>query len=173
MENKVMKALLERRSCRKFKADPVPDGLLDQITSAGLNAASGRNRQPVIIIQIRNKAIRDMLSKLNAGIMGTDGDPFYGAPVVYAVLADKSAPTYMYDGALVIGNMLTAAEGLGLGACWIHRAKQEFEQPEGKAILKTLGIEGDYEGIGHCVVGYCDDAPKELPRKPGRLYKLD
>lgn len=173
MENKVMKALLERRSCRKFKADPVPDGLLDQITAAGLNAASGRNRQPVIIIQIRNKAMRDMLSKLNAGIMGADGDPFYGAPVVYAVLADRSAPTYMYDGALVIGNMLTAAEGLGLGACWIHRAKQEFEQPEGKAILKTLGIEGDYEGIGHCVVGYRDDVPKELPRKPGRLFKLD
>ena len=173
MENMAMKALLERRSCRKFKPDAVPDGLLDQISAAGLNAASGRNRQPAIIIQIRNKAIRDTLSKLNAGIMGVESDPFYGAPVVYVVLADKSAPTYMYDGALVSGNMLTAAEALGLGACWIHRAKQEFEQPEGKAILKALGIEGDYEGIGHCVVGYRDDAPADLPRKPGRLYKLD
>lgn len=173
MENLTMKALLERRSCRKYKPDPVPDGLLDQITAAGLNAASGRNRQPVIIIQIRNKALRDMLSKLNADIMGTDSDPFYGAPVVYVVLADKSAPTYLYDGALAIGNMLTAAEGLGLGACWIHRAKQEFEQPEGKAILERLGIEGDYEGIGHCIVGYRDDTPQTLPRKPGRLFKID
>jgi nitroreductase len=173
MENQVMKALLERRSCRKYKSDPVPDGLLDQITAAGLNAASGRGRQSAIIIQVTNKTLRDQLSKLNGEIMGTTSDPFYGAPAVLIVLADKNVPTYLYDGSLVIGNMLTAAESLGLGACWIHRAKQEFEQPEGKAILKRLGIEGDYEGIGHCIVGYRDDDPKDIPRNPGRLFKID
>ena len=93
--------------------------------------------------------------------MGTTGDPFYGAPVVLVVLADKSRPTYLYDGSLVMGNLMLAAHSLGLGSCWIHRAKETFEREEGKAILKELGIEGDYEGIGNCVIGYAKEPAKE------------
>ena len=103
--------------------------------------------------------------------MGIDSDPFYGAPVVLIVLANKSVPTYVYDGSLVMGNLMLAAHALGVGSCWIHRAKQEFERPEGKEILKSLGIEGDYEGIGHCILGYPKgEYPKAAPRKKDWVY---
>ena len=108
---------------------------------------------------------------MNAEIMGSKTDPFYGAPVVLVVLADKNKPTHVYDGSLVMGNLMLAAADLGLGSCWIHRAKEEFESEEGKGILKTLGIAGDYEGIGHCVLGYAATAsaePKE--RKASYIY---
>ena len=106
-----------------------------------------------------------------AEIMGVDSDPFYGAPVVLIVLADKARPTYVYDGSLVMGNLMLAAHAEGIGSCWIHRAKEEFESAEGKAFLKSLGIEGDYEGIGHCVLGYTDgEEPKAMPRKENYVY---
>ena len=106
--------------------------------------------------------------------MGTDSDPFYGAPAVLIVLADKSAPTYLYDGSLVMGNLMLAAHSLGIGSCWIHRAKDEFDGPEGKELLKELGIEGDYEGIGHCVLGYVNgEYPETKARKENRVYSID
>ena len=138
-----------RRSIRKFKPDMLPRQIIDQIIEAGTYAASGMNRQTPIIIAVTNKEMRDRLSKMNANIMGSEGDPFYGAPVVLIVLASKERYTYIYDGSLVMGNLMLAAHELGIGSCWIHRAKEEFESEEGKAILKELGIEGDYEGIGH------------------------
>ena len=108
---------------------------------------------------------------MNAKIMGVNSDPFYGAPVVLIVLADKNRPTYVYDGSLVMGNLMLEAEAQGVGSCWIHRAKEEFESEEGKEILKSLGIEGDYEGIGHCVLGYADGTvPKAAPRKDSYVY---
>ena len=145
-----------RRSVRKFKSDMLPKEIIKKIVEAGTYAASGMNRQPGLIVAVTNKKLRDKLSKMNADIMGANTDPFYGAPVVLIVLADKSAQTYLYDGSLVMGNLMLAAHELGIGSCWIHRAKEEFESEEGKAILKELGIEGDYEGIGHCVLGYTD-----------------
>ena len=164
--NEVIKAMIERRSIRKFKPDMVPQDIIDQIIEAGTYAATGMNKQAPIIISVTNKALRDELSKVNAQIMGRDVDPFYGAPVVLIVLADKNAaPTYVYDGSLVMGNLMLAAHSLGIGSCWIHRAKQEFEMPEYKKLLKDLGIEGDYEGIGHCILGYADC---ELPAPPAR-----
>ena len=116
-----------------------------------------------------DRAVRDRLSKMNADVLGSASDPFYGAPVVLVVLADRSRPTYMYDGALVMGNLLNAAHALGLGSCWIHRAKEVFASPEGQELLKQWGIEGDYEGIGHCVLGYPLDSrePVAAPRKAG------
>ena len=118
--------------------------------------------------------MRDKLSKLNAKIFGNpDIDPFYGAPVVVIVLADKKYPTYVYDGSLVMGNLMLAAHALGVASCWIHRAKEEFELPEGREILKQLGIEGDYEGIGHCILGYADTPePQAAPRKENRVYYI-
>ncbi len=170
-----MENMLTRSSVKKYKSDPVPKDLMDKIIEAGLAAPSGLNKQAPIIVAVTNKQVRDELSKLNAG---KDpffrSDPFYNAPCVLVVLADKSVPTYLYDGSLVMENMLLAAHALGLGACWIHRARETFDQPEGKALLQKLGIEGEYEGIGNCIVGYPEgDVPKVKPRKENRVYYVD
>ena len=145
---------------------------MDQIIEAGLYAPSGRNKQAPIILAVTNKEIRDKLSEINSlKDPYFRADPFYNAPCVLVVLADKSVPTYVYDGSLVMENMLLAAHSLGLGACWIHRAKETFELEEGKALLKELGIEGEYEGIGNCVVGYPEIIPTESkPRRENRVY---
>ena len=106
--------------------------------------------------------------------MGTDMEPFYGAPVILIVLADKTIPTYKYDGSLVMGNLMNAAESLGLGSIWIHRAKEEFELPEYQELLKELGVDGEWEGIGHCAVGYVDgEIPKAAKRKDDRVFWVD
>lgn len=172
--NETLELMQTRRSVRDFKPDMVPEDILDKIIEAGLWAASGRNRQSPIIIKVTDKSVRDRLSRLNAEIMGTDSDPFYGAPAVLIVLADKNAPTYLYDGSLVMGNLMLAAHSLGIGSCWIHRAKEEFDGPVGKKLLKELGIEGDYEGIGHCVLGYVNgEYPETKARKENRVYSID
>ena len=164
--NEVIKNIKTRHSVRKFKYDPVEKSLIAEITDAGLYAASGMNRQSPIIIAVTNRELRDRLMKMNAAVMGRDGtDPFYGAPVILVVLAKKDAPTHVYDGSLVLGNMMLAAHSLGLSTCWIHRAKEEFESEEGKALLNKWGIEGDYAGIGHCILGYAAEGG-EAPAKP-------
>ena len=169
--NDVLETIKSRRSIRKYKSDMVPQDKLEKIIEAGTYAATGMGKQSPIIVAVTNKELRDKLSAMNAKIMGTNTDPFYGAPVVLIVLADKSRPTYLYDGSLVMGNLMVEAEAQGIGSCWIHRAKEEFESEEGKEILKSLGIEGDYEGIGHCVLGYADGpAPKAAPRKDSYVY---
>ena len=141
-----------------------------KVADAGIYAASGMNRQSSIVIAVTNREIRDRLSRVNAEIMGTDSDPFYGAPAVLIVLADKAVPTHVYDGSLVMGSLMQAAHDLGLGSCWIHRAKEEFEMPEWREWLSSLGIKGDYEGIGHCILGYPEgEDPKPAPRRDGRV----
>ncbi len=172
--NDIVTLMQTRRSIRKFKSDMIPKDVLDQIVAAGTYAPTGLNKQSPIILAVTNKEVRDRLSKLNAEISGTKSDPFYGAPVVLIVLADKNCPTHVYDGTLVMGNLMLAAHSLGVGSCWIHRAKEEFERPEGLAILKSLGIEGEYEGIGHCILGYVDgEYPKTLARKENWAYYID
>ena len=170
--NETMQTMLSRKSVKSYKSDPVPQELLDQIIQAGLYAPSGRNKQAAIILAVTNKEVRDKLSKINAlKDPYFRADPFYNAPCVLVVLADKSVPTYVYDGSLVMENLMLAAHSLGLGACWIHRAKETFELEEGKALLKELGIEGDYEGIGNCVIGYPEIVPTESkPRRENRVY---
>lgn len=169
--SEVINNMKTRRSIRKYKPDMIPEDVLNRIIEAGTYAATGMSKQSPIIIAVTNKEIRDKFSKMNAEIMGVDSDPFYGAPVVLIVLADKARPTYVYDGSLVMGNLMLAAHAEGIGSCWIHRAKEEFESAEGKAFLKSLGIEGDYEGIGHCVLGYTDgEEPKAMPRKENYVY---
>ncbi len=171
--NETLKVLEERRSCRKFKPDMITEEELNAVIRAGTYAPTGMGKQSPIIIAITNKELRDELAKVNAQIIGWDIDPFYGAPVVLIVLADKSSKTYKEDGSLVIGNMLNAAESLGLGSIWIHRAKEEFEMDFGKNILKKLGIEGDYEGIGHCALGYQEGEKLQAkPRKDNYVYYI-
>ncbi len=172
--NDFLNLIETRRSVKRFKSDPVPRELLEQIVEAGMWAPTGRNAQAPIILAVTDKETRDMLSRWNASILGSSGDPFYGAPAVLVVLAKKDVNTHVYDGSLVMGNLMLSAHALGLGSCWIHRAKEEFETEEGKALLKSLGIEGEYEGIGHCVVGYPDGdwtAPK--PRKENWAYWVE
>lgn len=161
-----------RRSIRRFKSDPVPQDIIDKIIEAGVYAPSARGMQSPIIVSVTDKTTRDKLSAVNAQICGKpDSDPFYGAPAVLIVLADKSVANGVYDGSLVMGNLMLAAHELGIGSCWIHRAKEEFEMPEWKAWLKTIGVQGEYVGIGHCVLGYADcNLPSPPPRKPNRVY---
>ncbi|MCR5564302.1 MAG: nitroreductase [Gammaproteobacteria bacterium] len=176
MDNEVLKVIKERRSIRKFIKDKMPsENQIKSIVEAGLYAPSGRGTQCPIILAITNKEIRDKLSKLNAEIAGMapNSDPFYGAPVVLIVLVDKMYPLRVYDGSLVMQNLMLAAQSLGLGSIWIHRAKQEFERPEGIDLLKELGLEGEYEGIGHCCIGYIDGpVPEAAPRKANRVIYI-
>ena len=171
--NSIIKAMEERRSIRKFKPEMPPMAQIEQIVEAGLYAANARGKQATITVAITNKALRDKLAQANCRIGGWDAgfDPFYGAPVILAVLADKNWPIRVYDGSLVLGNMMLAAHSLGLGSIWIHRAKEEFELPEYKQLLKELGVEGEWEGIGHCAVGYIDgEPPKPAPHWDGRFF---
>lgn len=169
--NEVIRALRERRSVRAYTDEMPTHEQIEQVVDAGLWAASGMGRQDPIIVAVTDRALRDRLSAMNAQIMDKPGtDPFYGAPVVLVVLAPRDVPTHFYDGSLVMGNLMLAAHALGLGSCWIHRAREEFDTPEGRAILAELGVEGDYEGIGHCVLGYPAQEPKAKPRNDGRVF---
>ncbi len=173
--NEVLKSLYERRSIRKFKPDMPEKEKIEAILKAGLYAPSGMGEQQTIMVAVTDKETRDKLSECNRAIGGWEEgfDPFYGAPAVIVVLANKEWPTHLYDGALVMGNLLNAAYAAGLGATWIHRAKEEFEMPEWKECLKALGVEGEWEGIGHCILGYPDEEPEAVPRKEGRIYCVE
>lgn len=164
--NTTINDLKTRRSIRGYKPDAMPaQELIEQVIEAGTYAPSGMGMQSPRIVAVTNKAVRDRLSALNAAALGTNSDPFYGAPAVLVVLADRNRPTYLYDGSLVMGNLMNAAHSVGLGSCWIHRAKEVFDSPQGKELLARWGVEGDYEGIGHCVLGY-PASDKELLVKP-------
>lgn len=167
--NSVIETLVTRTSCRSYTAEMPTREEIETICMAGSHAPTGMNTQCPIIIAVTNKALRDRMSRLNAQVMGTDTDPFYGAPVVLVVLADKTkGVTPVEDGSLVLGNMMNAAHALGLGSCWINRAREVFAMDEGKAILKELGIEGDYIGVGNCIVGHrATPAAAPRPRKEG------
>lgn len=171
----VLEKMKTRRSIRQYKEDPVPDNILDEIIEAGLYAASGRGSQNTIILKITNKELRDEISKMNCSIGGWEEgfDPFYGAPDMLIVLAKKDCATGIYDGSLVMGNLMLAAHELGIGSCWIHRAKEEFETDWGKKLLQSLGIEEEYVGIGHCALGYAKgDYPATPARKENRVFTV-
>lgn len=171
--NDTLKVLETRRSCRNFKPDMVKEEDLKAILRAGTYSATGMGKQSPIIIAVTDKKMRDEISEENRKIGGWDAgfDPFYGAPVILIVLARKDVATHVYDGALVMGNLMNAAESLGVASIWIHRAKEEFESDFGKGILAKLGIGDEYEGIGHCALGYAAEPPKApAPRKDNYVY---
>ena len=165
MTNETLQVLKERRSIRKFRPEQIKPEELDVILEAGTWAPTGMGRQSPVIVCIQNKADRDTLSKMNAAAMGGNGDPFYGAPCVAVVLVDKTIPTCVEDGSLVMGNMLNAAESVGLSACWIHRAKEMFETAEGQALLKKWGVPNaeNLRGVGNCILGYAAEGGKKAP----------
>ena len=170
--NEAMNNLLTRRSIRRYKNTQVPDDLLDQVLEAGLYAPTGMNTQNIVMVAVRDQETRDLMSKLNAAVMGSDRDPFYGAPYVIVVLGYADGYPVVENGSLVLGNLMNAAHAVGLGSCWIHRAKQVFESPEGKALLRRWGLSEDLVGVGNCILGYADEDPAPKPRKEGRIVKI-
>ncbi len=176
MTNEVLKAIKERRSIRSFSDRMPGKELIDQIIEAGLQAPSAKDQQKAIILAVTNSELKEKLRKDNARIAGhPEGhDPFYGAPVILIVLGASDWPNGRYDGSLVMGNMMLAAHSLGLGSIWINRAREEFEMPEYRQLLKDLGIEGEWEGVGHCAIGYIEGAvPAAHAIRPGRVYHID
>jgi len=172
MEN-FLDVILSRRSTKSFLKDKYPDmKLIEKIIEAGKHSPTGMNKQSPVIICVTDKKIRDELSKNNALVRGVDSDPYYGAPVILSVVAKKEVHTYVYDGSIVMQNMMLAAHSLGLGSCWIHRAKQVFETKKWQDFLASLGLEGEYEGIGNLALGYPTDEykPKEKVLKKDWVY---
>ena len=172
--NETLKTLKERRSCRKYSPRQVEAEALDAILEAGTYAPTGMNRQAPVIVAVQDKETRDKIAKMNAAVMGTDTDPFYGAPTVVVVLADPNVRTYLYDGSLVMGNLMNAAHAVGVDSCYIFRAKEVFATEEGKAMLRSWGIPDYYEGIGNCILGYrAEGGVKEAaPRKENYIVKV-
>lgn len=171
--NETINTLLNRRSIRKYKPEQIKDEELNVVLEAGKYAPSAMNQQSSLFIVIQNKELREKISKMNAVVMGTNSDPYYGAPTIILVLADKSKAAPIEDASLALGNMYNAAFSIGLGSCWIHRTKQMFESEQGKALLKEWGIEGDYIGVGSCTLGYPDcPQPKAAPRKDNYVVML-
>ncbi len=171
--NEALQNLKTRRSVRSYKPEQIDSKLLDQVLEAGIYAPTASGRQSPIIIVVQDPATVKQLSRMNAAVMGADSDPFYGAPTVLVVMADKARATYRLDGAAVLTNLVNAAHAVGLGSCWIHRAKEEFETEEGKALLKKWGIGPNYEGVGHCVLGYAASEPGEpAPRKKDYIVRV-
>ncbi len=164
--------LKNRRSIRRYKARQVSEELLDAVLDAGLYAASGMNTQNTVMVAVRDKETRDQLSRMNAEVMGSQSDPFYGAPCVIVVLVDPERYTCVEDGSLVLGNLMQAAYEAGLGSCWIHRAQQMFDSEEGKALLRKWGLPENLRGVGNCILGYPDEDPAPKPRKEGRIVKV-
>ncbi len=164
--------ILTRRSVRSYTQEQVTDAQLNAVLEAGLYAPTAKNNQKPIMVAVRDKETRDLLSKMNAAVMGVDTDPFYGAPCVIVVLADPAMGTWIDDGSLVLGNLLNAAHALGLGSCWINRARECFDLPEGKELLKKWGIPESYRGVGNCILGYAAETPAPKPRLDGRIIKV-
>lgn len=171
--NEAYQNLLNRFSTKKYTDQPVSDEILDAILEAGLYAPTGKNNQKAIMVAVRDKATRDQLSRMNAEIMGAQLDPFYGAPCVVVVLSDPTRNTWVEDGSLVMGNLMNAATALGLGSCWIHRAREMFDSPEGKELLEKWGLPTTLRGIGNCVLGYSAGEPIKKPRAENRIFKVD
>lgn len=164
--NETLKVLETRRSIRSYTDEQIPEEILGQILRAGTFAPTGMGKQSPVMVVVRDKETVKKLSKLNAAVMGTDSDPFYGAPMVVVVLADKERPTYVEDGSLVMGNLMNAAASLGVGSCWIHRAREVFAGEEGKKMLKEWGLDPEkYIGIGNCILGYAAAPVEAKPRK--------
>ena len=172
--NETLKTLKERRSCRKYLEKQVEPAALDAILEAGTYAPTGMNRQAPVIVAVQDKETRDKIAKMNAAVMGMDNDPFYGAPTVLVVLSDPNVRTYVYDGALVMGNLMNAAHAVGVDSCYIFRAKEVFATEEGKAMLRQWGIPDYYEGVGNCILGYRDEGGvKEVaPRKENYIIRV-
>lgn len=173
MTNETLDTIRSRRSCRSYLPTQITEEELSAVLEAGTYAASAMGRQSARILVVQDPADRALLTRMNAAVMGTDSDPMYGAPTILVVLADVNARNAVQDGSLVMGNLMLAAASLGLGSCWINRAREMFDTPEGKALLRRWGVEGDWIGVGNCILGYPAADPKPAaPRKPDYILRV-
>lgn len=163
--------LKTRRSCRSFKSEQIKDEELQTILDCALNAPSGMNKQDSKIVVIQNEALIKDLSRLNAQIMNSDDDPFYGAPTVCLILVPKDSNTGIKDGSLIIGAMQNAAYALNIGSCWINRCQEMLALEEGQAYLKKWNLE-EYVGVGCCILGYPQGEPAPKTIKEGRIIRV-
>lgn len=174
--NETMKVLKERRSIRAYQKEQITDAQLEAILEAGIWAPSAKGQQSPVVVAVQDPETIALLSRLNARVMGAQNDPFYGAPTVVVVLADPKATNEVNcicDGALVMGNLMNAAWSLGIGSCWINRAREVFALPEGKELLRKWGLPEDLVGVGNCILGYRDcEAPQPKPRKEGYVVRV-
>lgn len=174
MDNQILQAMRERRSVKKYSPALVEEEKLQAILEAGKYAANGRGMQAATMVVVQDPETREQLRRMNATVLGNpDMDPFYGAPTVVVVLADKNHSTAVEDGSLVMGNLMLAAYSLDVDSCWIHRAREMFASEEGKALLEKWGLKGEYIGVGNCILGYRDcEYPTAKPRKENFVYRV-
>lgn len=173
MTNETLNVIKSRRSVRNYKSDKVPDELLNAVLEAGTYAPTGGGRQSPTVIAVTSEKYRRLIAKLNAEIMGTNTDPYYGAPVVILVLAEGSASTFVEDGSCVLENMMLAAAALGLGAVWVHREREIFDSPKGKELLIEWGLPKTLRGVGSIALGYpAAAAEKSVKRKDGYIVRV-
>lgn len=166
MSNQVIENILSRRSVRSYKDTQISDKALELILQSGEYAPSGMGKQSPVIVAVQKKETLEKLAKMNAEIMGSDSNPYYGAPTIIIVLADKNAKTYVQDGSCALENMMLAANSLGLSTCWINREYEMFNTDEGKELLKEWGLSDDLVGVGALSLGYSNGEVKEAkPRK--------
>jgi len=172
--NEVLKAIRERRSIRKYKAEQIKNEELNLILEAGTWAPTGMGKQSPLIVPVQDAETIAYLEKWNAEIMGNpEGHPFYGAPTVVTVLADGENYNWMRDGSLVMGNLMLAAHSLGIGSCWINRCQEFFDMPEGKDLLKKWGLDEKFRGVAFCILGYAEgDAPAPKERKADYICRV-
>ena len=162
----------QRRSIRRFEPRQISTEELDQILEAGTYAPTGMNRQSPVMVAVQDPEIIRLMEKENAKAMGSeDGTPFYGAPTVVVVFADTRCRTGFEDACLVMGNLLNASSILGIGSCWIHRAKEVFQTETGKSLMEKWGLDENYVGVGNCILGYPAEAPTARPRKENYIIK--
>ncbi|MDO4648597.1 MAG: nitroreductase [Eubacteriales bacterium] len=174
MNNQVLESLKTRRSVRRYSDKPVEQERLDAIMEAATYAPTGMGKQSPTIVLVKNKEVRDKISAMNAKVMGSDMDPFYGAPVVAIVFGNKATiPTWYEDAALVAGNLVNAAHAVGVDSCYIWRAKEVFESEEGLALLKEWGLDENYIGVANCILGYGEgEAPAAKERKADYVIEV-
>ena len=174
MKLETLMSMKARRSVRSYRKEQITDAELDAVLEAGTYAASGMNRQPSKMVVVQDAELIGKLSRMNAAVMGADSDPFYGAPTVVLVFADTNAGTWLQDGSLVMGNLMLAAYAVGLGSCWINRAREMFESPEGKALMEQWGLTDNYAGVASVPSairkGSCR---RQSPEKTGMLLECD
>lgn len=174
--NEILKLLKERRSIRAYQKEQITEAQLEAILEAGFWAPSAKNQQSPVLVAVQDAETIALLSRLNAQVMGTDADPFYGAPTVVVVLADPKATNEtncVCDGALVMGNLMNAAWSLGIGSCWVNRAKEVFALPEGKELLRKWGLSEELVGVGNCILGYpAGELPAPKDRRDGRIIRV-
>lgn len=173
MKEEVLRCLLTRRSVRAYEPRQITEDELEAVLQAGLYAPCGMGSQKVYFAAVQDKAVRDRLSAMNRAILGSDSDPYYGAPTIVVVLAAPERYTWVEDGSCALTAMMEAAHAVGLGSCWIHRARQMFDSPEGKELLRQWGLPETLQGVGSLALGYPAQEPPAPPaRKPGRVVKV-